>query len=325
MTEQVLVVSGLAPGIGGMDSGCQGWLTAHAMRTHLGWNTHSLVFGESYLRYPTDWVFEKTVSSKTIMDFAKDCTMFVFMDSVVNIPRLPLGQFLTPSNHCIVGVGTGLRHNVDHVLMDQIKQGIPVIVPPQDETTVNRVIGIPFDFVIVDIDEIDSITKGIEKNDEFTVCHAYTHGGMTKGGKIVNQIISEFPDIRFESISDMSWRDAIRAKSRCHAIIDDLVLPTYGLNVLESGILQQHAISNVGPWCYMIYPDFPFSSVNESVNSGSSGLSMVDSIRDQLVALSEFPDMWEHKLPAADQWVRDHNSSNVVAEKWRWFAKWLKN
>jgi len=321
MTEQVLIVSGLAPGCGGMDSGCQGWLLAHAMRKHLGWTAQNLSFGTSYLAYPTDWVFEKNVSRATVMEYAKECTYFIFLDSIVDIPGLPLGQFLRPNNHCIIGVGSGLRNTADYVLMDQIKRGLTVVVAPQDETTVTRVIGVPFDFIIVDIEEIEAITKGVEKNDEFTVCHAHTHGGVTKGGEIIEKVMADMPDIRFEEISGMPWRDAIRAKAKCHAIIDDLVLPTYGLNVLEAGILHQHVLSDIGPWCYMTYVDFPFSSVNTLMTHED----VVDTIEDQINALCEFPEMWEHKLDDADAWVRAHHSPEVVSERWKHFINWSKN
>ncbi|MFA5053064.1 MAG: hypothetical protein WC565_03330 [Parcubacteria group bacterium] len=320
MSEQVLIVPSLSPGCGGQDSGNQGYLTASAMRRHLGWDARSVVFFENYLRYDTDFVIGRNATPQSVLDYAKDCSFFVFMDGYVDEQYLPMRQFLTPTNHCIVGVGSALRRNVHHTLMDQITLGTKVVVPPQDESLCTTLCGVPFDFVIVDIEEIESLAR--EKNDEFTVCYAHTHS-MLKGDDIIGRLKQDLPYIKFEEIRNMPWRKAIEAKSRCHVVLDDFVLPTYGLNVLEAGILGQHVISRIGPWVYMIYPDFPFASVDP--NCADIYDSMYDAAYDQLIALNDAPEMWEQRLGTANQWVHDHHSSNAVANKWRWFLKWMKS
>jgi len=199
--ETVLVVAGTVPGIGGMDSGGQAWLTAHAMRKYLGWNAHSLVFQTSYLDYPVDWLYNTNVTDETLEAYADTCTFFVFLDSV----HPAFGKWLNSHNYCVIGAGTGLRHRADYVLMDQIKHGMSVIVHPQDETVVNRVIGIPFDFTIVDIDEIDSLVNGIEKNEEFTVCYALTNAPH-KGVDVINSLQELFPDVFFDEIAGVPWK-----------------------------------------------------------------------------------------------------------------------
>jgi len=312
--ETVLVVAGNVPGVGGMDSGGQAWLTAHAMREYLNWDAHSLVFQTSYLDYPVDWLYNSNVTDETLEAYADTCTFFVFLDSV----HPAFGKWLKPHNYCVIGVGTGLRHRADYVLMDQIKHGMSVIVPPQDETVVNRVIGTPFDFVIVDCDEIDSLTRGIEQNGEFTVCHAHTHSSH-KGVDVIESLHEQFPDVVFDEISGLSWADAIKRKAKAHVVLDDFLLPTYGLNVLESGVLGQIAISNIGPWCYMIYPDLPFITVNPAV----TGISMLECASLQLKRVQSISADVGLKYPNyARPWVLSHHHPAVVAEKWKWYVRW---
>jgi len=315
--EQVLIVAGLSPGTGGMDSGCQGWLTAHAMKKYLGWDAKCLVFGESYLQYPTDWVFEQNVGLSTVLEYAANCTYFVFMDSVVNIPQLPLGRYLTPNNHCILGVGSGLRNDISHVLIDQMMHGLVVATAPQDESTTTRLTGVPFDFVIADIDEIVELTKDIKKNDTFMVCHAHTNPG-SKGADIIERLEADpaLVDVVFDAISGLSWEETIKRKAKAHCIIDDLVTPTYGLNVLEAMVLNQHIISNIGPWCYMIYPDLP---INPCVG--------YDAVKARL--LNRFSGFElrpnSHEWVRRHEWVRQHHHASVVAGKWKYFVEWAKS
>ena len=315
--EQVLIVSGIGPGTGGMDSGNQGWLMAKAMKKYLGWDAKCLVFGESYLQYPVDWVFEQNVGIATVLEYASNCTYFIFLDSIVDIPQLPLGRYLTPNNHCIVGVGSGLRHTVDQVLMAQIKHDLVVVTPPQDETLTTQLMGVPFDFVIVDIDEIVELVDGIEKNDEFTVCHAHTNPG-SKGGELITRLESD-PDlagVKFDAISGLSWEQTIKRKAKSHVVIDDLVMPTYGLNVLEAMVLRQHVVTRIGHWCYMIYPDFPVKPCE--------GLDMYEAVKTRILDLKSRDVGASLVFRHAPLWVRSHHHASVVAEKLGCFVEWAK-
>ncbi|MFA5693313.1 MAG: hypothetical protein WC907_06800 [Acholeplasmataceae bacterium] len=316
--EQVLVVSCIMPGIGGQDSGNQGFLTARAMRRHLGWDAKCLVFQRNYLGYDYDWVYLENVTRDIVMDYARDCSFFVFMDCVATDPAVRFNDFLTRDNHCVLGVGSGLRRSVDYTLMNQIKRNVRVIVPPQDESLCTHLCGVPFDFVIIDIDKIDAIKE--DKNNEFTVCHAHT-SPSTKGGDVIQSVLADHPEIKSDEIHSLPWPEAIKRKSRAHVIIDSLTMPTYGLNTLESGVLRQHCITNIGPWCYMIHPDFPFMSVNPLV----TGKSVRDGVESSLLDLYNNLDSYDHVLDEADRWVRSHHHSSVVAEKWKWYVKWSLN
>lgn len=312
MSERVLIVTGTSIGIGGMDSGAQGYLTADAMRRYLGWDAKCLCFQQSYLGYDYDWVRGFNISDESVLKYAADCSMVIFMDSPEVFRDFKLAQAIQGIPTCVLGVGTGLRLRSNYTLMDQITGRLPVIVPPHDETLVNAVCGVPFDFVIVDIDEIDRLTQ--PQHDEFTICHAHTRA-LNKGHDQLVEIIKRIPYNK-EQIFQQPWAQSIATKSRSHVVLDDFYHPSYGLNVLEAAVMRQHVVSSIGPWCYFIDPELPFGSCHPSI----TGKSVVDGAIDMI------EDMVEEKGPdleVARKWVEDKHHAKNVAPKWRWFAKWL--
>lgn len=312
MSEQVLIVTGASIGIGGMDSGAQGYLTADAMRRYLGWNAKCLSFHRSYLGYDYDWVRGYNVSDDEIIKYASDCSMVIFMDTM-DIPRdLKLAPAIQSVPKCILGVGTGIRVRAPYTLMDQITCKLPVIVPPHDETLVNAVCGVPFDFVIVDIEEIDRLVQ--PKYEEFTVCHAHTRA-LNKGHDHLVDIVRRLP-YKNEQIFQQPWEQSIATKSKSHVVLDDFYHPSYGLNVLEAAVMRQHVVSSIGPWCYFIDPELPFRSCHPAITGKpvvEGALDLIDAIRR-----GDGPN-----LDVARSWVETHHHAKNVAPKWRWFAKWI--
>ncbi len=312
MSERVLIVTGGSVGIGGMDSGAQGYLTADAMRRYLGWEAKCLSFRRSYLEYDYDWVRGYNVNDDEIARYARDCSLVVFMDTM-EIPRdLKLVQAIRTVPKCILGVGTGLRSRSRYTLMDQICGGLPVIVPPHDETLVTSLCGVPFNFVILDIDYIDELSQ--PKNDEFTVCHAHTRA-LNKGYDHLVDIVQSL-SCNTEQIFQRPWAESIASKSRSHVILDDFHHPSYGLNVLEAAVMRQHVVSSIGPWCYLMDPDLPFRSCHPAITGkpvAEGALDLVDAIQR-----GDGPD-----LDVARRWVETHHHAKNVAPKWRWFVKWI--
>ena len=98
MSERVLIVTGGSVGIGGMDSGAQGYLTADAMRRYLGWEAKCLSFRRSYLEYDYDWVRGYNVNDDEIARYARDCSLVVFIDTM-EIPVI--SNWYRPSEPCL--------------------------------------------------------------------------------------------------------------------------------------------------------------------------------------------------------------------------------
>lgn len=248
--------------IGWYDNADQLHLTSKALREYLGWEAKSLALkGTTYLGYAPDWVLGGNVEADEVLDYARDTDFFIFQDLFHILPDLDFRPYLHPGNCCIAATGSNARDRADSLHMSQIREGVNIVTALHDSTISKLVYPAPFDCTVVDTNLIRHLSEGTRRSDVFSVIHAPTNR-FVKGSELVRRVMEMFgDDVIYTELSSQSWADCIRAKACHHVTIDQLLIPAYGLNSLESLVLGHRVISNIDPWCYAHIPDLPIRSV----------------------------------------------------------------
>lgn len=314
-----------------MDNGQQHRLLAEAMRDFLGWDAKSIVNKESYLGFKTDWTVKDDLEEAT--EFAKTADMMIFQDMLLDIPNMGMVELAGHRNTIINGTGTLMRNSIN-VLLNMQMDGWAVVPPISDETIASKLFPAPFENVIVPIEEINAITKGIKQNEVVTVCHAPTKS-VLKGTDLVESILRPLDEegvIKYLPIKGMAWNEALRAKATAHITIDSLgkefegepkFPAAYGAgNALEGLVLGHIVIGRVSPWCYALHPDLPIVStwgreeetakiIKENITDGAEPL-----IRSSELGRYEFK---KYQL----EWVKTHFSAENQVQKWKHYIDWV--
>jgi len=301
--------------ISSMDSGAQGYLLAKAMRDHLGWDAKALTMAESYLRYKTDWVAGH-VSDDDVIEFAKSTDFFIMQDQYLGGGELR--KYVNARNSCIHGLGSPLRAATGSNLVNQLR-GHTLIVPPATDQTItpNLMATAFFESLIIDVDEIDTLTRGIPKNSELTVCCAVT----AKKQQFIEEAKKQIEDlgIQLELVSGQSWADTIRAKARAHIILDPpSPYKAPGMNTAEGCYMDSTPVGPYSSWYYSIHPElYDYTrSYNEDVRSNGS-------IKD---ALSEAIGIEKNKTheftTSRKECILRYYKAEVVCKRWMHWINW---
>jgi hypothetical protein len=296
-----------------MDNAQQHWLLAKAMRDYLGWDAKSMVVRENYIGYKTDWTFEKDKDEAA--EFIKDADLIMFQDRLLDAPGLGLQEKAYYKNTIINGTGSMMRANIQSLREDQ-QHGWAIVPMLCDTTLSTHLCAPPFENWIVPIEEIEKISKGIEKNNKISVCHAPTklgHKGTAQFEEILQPYI-ESGEIEYDRITKVSWEDAIKRKARCHIVLDSLGDTHYNAgNSLEGLVLGQTVISNIDQWCYCLHPDLPMIT--------TMGKELEDVIEHAI--RREQCDGIKEEKEIACEWVVKHFSAENQIKHWKHYIKWV--
>ena len=315
--------------VGAYDPAAQLYLTAKALRDHLGWDAHSVITTPGWLEYENDWVVGANVQLEEVVEFAKTCDYIVCADLLYLVSVLvPVYDLCTPKNSCLMALGTPFRSNMPTVLYHQIHHGTVAVVPPMEVTQVPHVISTPLDHLIVDLDTIDSLLEAnkIEQCDTVTICHATVadNRGRELYEHAVERLQSEGVDVKLDVIRRLPWKDTILRKAKAHITLDSVHIPIPGLNCMEGLYLGHEVVSKIDPWCYMVNPDLPVKSFHPAM----TGESLEDGLHDVLLAaINHCQDTnvihsKKHYYGRSHLWVEEHNGPKVVAQRWKYFINW---
>lgn len=303
------------------DNADQMHLTARALREKLGWEATSIALkGKTYLGYSPDWVLGKNVESEEVMDYAEGADFFIFQDLIHATPELDLRPLINNKNTCIAATGSNARNRIDSLHVQQIRTDMPVVTALHDYTIANSLYPAPFDCTIVDTRSIDKLVVGVEKYDEFSVIHAPTNQAV-KGTEIIREVMTRFgDDVIYTEISGRSWEDCIREKAKHLVTIDQLLIPAYGLNSLESLALGHQVISNISPWCYAHLPDLPIESVYPCDEK------IADRLYNAVSSLKELYDngrlYWSSEN---ENFVRENFGMYNMSRRWKHYIDFVKS
>lgn len=312
-----------------MDNGQQHRLLAEAMREYIGWDAKSIVNKESYLGFKTDWTVKDDLEEAA--EFAKTADMMIFQDMLLDIPNMGLVELAGHRNTIINGTGTLMRNSIN-VLLNMQMDGWAVVPPISDETIASKLFPAPFENVIVPIEEINAITKGIKRNEVVTVCHAPTKS-VLKGTDLVESILRPLDEdgvIKYLPIKGMAWNEALRAKATAHITIDSLgkefegepkFPAAYGAgNALEGLVLGHIVIGRVSPWCHALHPDLPI------VSTWGREEETAKIIKENIeIGISVFNTVGEELKRRKIEWVKTHFSAEKQVQKWKHYINWVMN
>ncbi len=301
--------------ISGADSGGQGYLLAKAMRDNLGWDAKALTLQESYLKYETDWVLNKNVDEQEILDFAKGTNFFIMQDQY--LAGGDLQKYINTRNSCIHGLGSPLRARLAANLVNQLRGHVLVVPPATDQTiTPNLMASAMFESLIIDVDEIDKLTREIKKNSELTVCCAVTAKKQEFIEEARKQI--EDLDVKFETISGKSWSDTIVAKARAHIILDPPSQYTApGMNTWEAIYMGSIPVGPYGAWSHSIHPELEYyaRSYNDEIRDNKNGTALYDAMKSAV-------ETWGKSKIDGTTWIRNRYGASRVAQRWKWWITW---
>lgn len=301
------------------DNADQMHLTARALRENLGWEAMSIALkGKTYLGYSPDWVLGENVEADEVLDYAKGADFFLFQDLIHVVPELDLRPFINNRNACIAATGSNARDRVDSLHIQQIRRDIPVVAALHDYTISSYLYPAPFDCTIVDTRRIGMLSVDIKKYDGFSVIHAPTNQAV-KGTDIIRKVMDRFgDDVVYTEISGRSWEDCIKEKAKHFVTIDQLLIPAYGLNSLESLALGHYVVSNVSPWCFAHLPDLPVETVYPFDEHIAYRLYEV---------LSELKALFEKGLlywnSANVDFVAENFGMNNAARRWKYYIDFV--
>jgi len=316
------------------DNGNQMYLTAKAMRQYLGYDAKQVCTDLSWLGYEYDWCLNEyigNVDSGEVADFAKGCDFFIFGDYMFNLPGVSFKSLVHSENSCVVAIGTIMRDNIHRVFAQQLKHRLMVLSPLQKQSIYTGLITIPFSTTIIDVGRIDELSRGIKKNDRLTFCHAPTSNPEIKGTSVFQAMADQFSaDIEFDLLNRVPWETAITRKASAHVMLYSGNAggdSTFGLNTLEAMCTGQHVISATSPWSYMVYPDLPVESIHPAITGKTTEDGLEDSVKRLIHEFSQknagdaFPS--EELAAYSRQWVINHASPEIIADRWDLFFKWV--
>lgn len=305
----------------------QHWLLAKAMRDYLGWDAKSCVKHNTYLGYPTDWILKN--DTQEAAEFIKTADLIILQDAMLAPEHLDIPKYATTHNTIINGTGTAMR-SVMGVLAGSQYDGWVVLPNLADETVSTHIGFTPFENWILPVEEIDALTKGIEKNDGISICHAPTAAGV-KGTEKIERILQPMIDsgeITYERIQALSWEEAIQHKAKHNIILDSFgtVTKTYGAgNALEGLILRQRVISHISPWAYAIHPDLPMTTtwmkdigevVKEEILNIQDTINAIHHAKEEYMSLAT-------RNERARRWAIEHFNAGKQIQHWKHFVEWV--
>lgn len=311
------------------DSGNQGFLLCRAMREHLGWEAMSLQSVNSYLDYEYDWL-DGHVSDNEVIDFAKGVDFFIMQDQYLQ--QGLLSKYITRKNSCIHGLGTPLRKMLPTKLINQLRLHSLIVPPAPDPTITPHLLATAFfESLIINVDKIDKLVEGVQKNSELTVCCAVSQ----KKEKFIEEARIKIEDlgIRFETVTQTSWRDTIKAKARAHIILDppsDDVCPS--MNTMEAIYMGSIPVGPYSAWGYSIHPELEqyAESYNQEVRENGS---IYDAVKETQEWWNENKSTYKYKNKnpiemkdqdswARQEWIRYNYSPQRVVARWKWWLTW---
>jgi hypothetical protein len=299
------------------DSGGQGHLLMKAMRDCLGWKARTFQGGVSYLGYPHDMV-EGITAYDEVIDFAKNTDFFIMQDQYVG--QGILQRFVTPRNSCIHGLGTPLRTHLDRQLVNQLRMHTLIVPPAPDPTITPYLMATAmFESLIVDVNRIDELTKGITKNDEITVCCPVSQ----KKEKFIEEARKQIESmgVRFDVVTQTSWEDTIKIKARAHIILDppsEDVCPS--LNTWEAIYMGSMPVGPYSAWGYSIHPEL--EQYARSYNKEMGDTTIYDEVYR---AMNEMKCRTSLKTENAKRFIRETYAPEVVVKRWKWWIQWAMN
>jgi len=291
------------------DNGQQHFTLADAMRTELGWDAKSMVMKESYLGFKTDWTYEKNL--KEAQEFIEDTDLFIFQDMLMCVDGLELQKYAGHKNTIINGTGSMMRANIP-ILREMQKEGWKMVTSLCDSTIASHIASPPFQNWIVPIERINELTKGIERNEEFSICHAPTNT-RGKGTEKIEKILKSINDIKYERVTGMSWEEAIKKKAKYHMIIDSMGDNCYNAgNSLEGLVLGQHVLTAMDGWCLATHDWIPITNIRENTETV---------IRKTIEEAKGGDRNW--MLREEKEWVEDHFGKKKQMKRWKNFIDWV--
>jgi len=315
---------------GSYDPAAQMYLTAKAMRDHLGWEAHSLMTQQTWLNYDYDWWLGNNVELSEVIEFARSCDYLIMADIYGQAPLLgDIYELCTPKNSCVAALGTPFRKNMPTILYNQIHSGTVALVPPMEVTMIPNVISVPMDHLIVDVETIRKLTQLLPscRKGPVSICHATVddNRGRLLYEKVISRLQSDGHDIKWDVIRGVPWAETIVRKNQSHITLDSIHIPIPGLNCMEGLLLGHEVVSAVDPWCYMINPDLPIRSFHPA----STGKSLEDGLYDALCevifrvrAKIDGEESGRGMVEYDGNWVLNHNSPGIVASRWLYFMNW---
>lgn len=182
-----------------------------------------------------------------------------------------------------------------------------------------------------DTDNLNGIDWDI-KRDEFTICHATTHGmtikdylrriklpeqrmayygfyGSPEHGLMHSDYIKKVckkNSIPFENVYRMSYYEGLKARSSCHFHFDGMFLGSYGQAMIESLAMGMVGMLRMSDICYHHYRDackldIPFINVTEK--------TFIDKYREAIAD----PDKWQRMADNCRGWGNQvHGDENVA-------------
>jgi hypothetical protein len=297
------------------DSGGQGHLLTKAMREVLGWKARTFQGGVSYLGYPHDMI-EGVTEYDEVVDFAKNSDFFIMQDQYMG--KGTLQRFVTPRNSCIHGLGTPLRMHLSEQLINQLRLHT-LIVPPAPDPTITPFLmaSAMFESLIVDVNRINELTNGIEKNEELTICCPVSQ----KKEKFIQEAREQIESlgVKFETVTQTSWEDTIKIKARAHIILDppsEDVCPS--LNTWEAIYMNSIPVGPYSAWGYSIHPELDYFAKSYNPDTGENK-TMLSEIKKAINDATKKKDAL--RVLGKDFVLRYYEDTKVV-QRWKWWITW---
>lgn len=297
----------------------QNAMLKRAAEKNLGWKVRSLVKAKTYLGYETDLWARNEEDMQVAAEFAQDCDLFIFQDFLMDFEELGLNlkNLCHQKNTVITGQGSIMRANMSALLSMQLN-GWHILPPMGDPTIAPYLAAAPFEHWMIDVDRINELTRGIERNDKITICHAPTRP-RRKGTATWERIVKEF-DVEWLPVMGVSWEEAIRRKAVADIVVDSLgdIQYTAG-NCFEGLAMGQEVVSNISQWCYCLHRGLPIIPTN-----GTKDEAIRNAITRAKARIESRKMGRQTRLNLANKlWVNKHFGPMAVTDGWRRYVNWM--
>ncbi|MFQ5863674.1 MAG: glycosyltransferase [bacterium] len=156
----------------------------------------------------------------------------------------------------------------------------------------------PFDVTSYDI-------RPEPESNTITIGHAPTNRQAKGSQKIiaaVKDLESVYP-VELKLIENLTHKEALREKSRCHIFVDQVGDLGYGINSLEALAMGIPTCSCLAPGFAEKYPNHPFVVIDEK------------NIKHQLIELIQNKELRQKKGLQGRKWVKQHHDSVKVVQR----------
>jgi hypothetical protein len=307
------------------DSGQQNRLLSKAMKEFLGWNSVNIVWKKTYLNYEPDLIVKQDFDK--ICDLVEIADLFIFSDIMIDYPGMNLPKYVNIYNSIISGQGTPMRRRLA-AYREMQAEGWAIVPPISDPTIASKLCTAPFENWIVPVAEIEEIVKGIERNEEITICHAPTKLGHKGTAKFESVLREKFPDIAYKRITKLPWDKALQEKAKCHIVLNSLGDESYGVgNALEGLVLGQEVVSNISPWDYALHPDLPMISTWGNKNGIEKAIkeALAKATKPRMLNTKNGEVKTDINMSILEKkaWVKTRFSPENQIVKWNNYIKWV--